>query len=136
MKVVELMIYVKNQQKKDGGKFLKYSTRYNFLMEDGTRKAKYCTLRFTDKAFENSPVAKADIKRGLLVVDASKVNIPDKWVITKDENGKDVYPVCKIFGGIQSFTHVAVEHEFHFDTSDVVNEEVEEPKEINDSEEE
>lgn len=130
--VVELFIYSKKMKTKDGRSFISRSTKYNFLDgENGQRKVHYAKVLFCgEKCFEGSNLKEKDITRGILTVDASQVNIPDKWEVTKDENGKDVYPVCKIFGGIAKFEERKKEHEFHFDTTDVVNEEPEEPQEI------
>lgn len=130
--LVELFIYSKKVKSKDGKKtFVSRKTKYNFLEEDGTRKVHYVNVIFCgDDVFKDSGLTDKDIKRGLLKVDASKVNIPDKWEITKDADGKDEYPVCKIFGGIKGFTPIVKEHTFHFDTSDVTSEEGETPEEV------
>ena len=134
--LVELFIYSKKVKTKDGKKtFISRRTKYNFLEEDGSRKVHYVNVVFCgDNVFEGSGLKDADIKRGILKVDGSRINIPDKWEITKDDNGKDVYPECKIFGGIKSFTPVVKEHTFHFDTSDMVSEEAETPEEIDEAE--
>lgn len=131
--LVELMIYSKKVKGKNGSSFISYATKYNFLQEDGTRKPKYIKVKFTDDAFKESPVKKEEIKRGILKVDGEQIGCPDKYEITKDENGKDIYPVCWIRGGIVSFTPIAVKHTFHFN---VQNEESEEPKEIPEDSEE
>ena len=130
--LVELMIFTRKRESKDGRKFTSYSTKYNFR-EDGKeeRVSHYVTVKFTQDAFEGSNVKLSDIKRGKLTVDASQVGIPDKWEITKDEKtGKDKYPECWIRGGIVSFKEIAKEHEFHFDTEDIIEEESELPEEI------
>ena len=132
--LVELFIYSKKMTTNDGRKFTRYSTRYNFLEEDGTRKPHYVTVKFTDDAFKGSNLKLDDIKRGLLVVDGNNVGIDDKWKVEVDDKGKEKYPVCWIRGGIKSFTPVIKEHEFHFDTSDVISEEAEAPEEINEGE--
>ena len=130
--LVELFIYSKKVKLKDGRSFIRRSTRYNFKEEDGTRKVHYVEVKFTDDAFKDSPVKLEDIKRGILTVDGSNVGITDKWKVElDDETGKEKYPVCFIRGGIKSFTPVVKEHEFHFDTSDVINEEAEAPEEVN-----
>ena len=129
--LVELMIYTRQKKSQTGNKFTSYSTKYNFL-EDGKeeRVSHYVTVKFTENAFDGSPVKKADIKRGKLVVDASSIGCPDKWEILKNDKGEDVYPVCWIRGGIKKFTPIAKEHEFHFNTDDVIEEESELPEEI------
>ena len=130
--LVELFIYSKKVKTKDGKKtFVSRKTKYNFLEEDGTRKIHYVNVLFCgEDVFKDSGLKEADIKRGILAVDGDKINIPDKWEIGKDENGNDIYPVCKIFGGIKSFTPKVREHKFHFDTTEVVSEEPEIPEEI------
>ena len=128
--LVELFIYSKKVKTQEGRSFIKYSTKYNFKEADGSRKIHYVNVKFTDDAFNGSEVKKDDIKRGILRVDADKVGIPDKWEVTTNENGKEVYPQCWIRGGINSFTPVKREHEFHFDTSDIISEEAEAPEEI------
>lgn len=131
--LVELMIFTRKRESKDGRKFTSYSTKYNFKdAETGERKSRYCTVKFTQDAFEGSPVKLSDIKRGKLTVDASQVGIPDVWNVTQ-KDGKDVYPVCYIRGGIKGFTPIVKEHEFHFDTEDIIEEESELPEEIEES---
>ena len=131
--LVELMIYVKNQKSSKGNTFVVHSTRYNFLNEDGTRTPRYIRVKFSKKpnAFEGSGLTKDDIKRGLLKVEGEYVGCPDKYEIITKEDGTKEYPVCWIRGGIKGFTPIKVEHEFHFDTADVVNDEaLEEPVEV------
>lgn len=130
--LVELMIYTRKKESKDGRKFTSYSTKYNFL-EDGKteRVSHYATVKFTEDAFDGANIKLSDIRRGLLKVDASFIGIPDKWEIKKNEKtGKDEYPVCWIRGGIKGFTPIAKEHEFHFQTEDVIEEESELPEEV------
>lgn len=135
--LVELFIYSKKMKTKDGKKFTRYSTRYNFKNEDGKREPHYAQVKFTDEAFKGSSVQLDDIKRGLLVVDGNQVGIDDVWKVERDEKtGKEKYPICWIRGGIQSFTPVVKEHEFHFDTSDVISEEAEAPEEVENIDEE
>ena len=131
--LVELMVYTRkkvNQQTKKP--FTSYSTKYDFI-EDGhaERVTHYVTLKFTGDAFDDSSVKKEEIKRGLLKVDATQVGMPDKWEVV-EENGKKKYPECWIRGGIVSFKPIAKEHEFHFNTEDVIEEESELPEEIED----
>ena len=128
--LVELMVYTRQKKTKDGRKFVSYSTKYNFK-EDGKeeRVSHYVTLKFTQDAFDGSEVKLSDIKRGKLVVDSAQVGIPDKWEVTQ-KDGKDVYPVCYVRGGIKKFTAIAKEHEFHFNTEDIIEEESELPEEI------
>lgn len=130
--LVELFIYSKKVKTKDGKKtFMSRKTKYDFLEQDGSRKTHYVNVLFCgEDVFKDSPVKEADIKRGVLAVEGDRINIPDKWEVTKDENGKDVYPVCKIFGGVKSFTPIIKEHTFHFNTSDLVDEKEEEAEEI------
>jgi len=131
--LVELMLYTRKKQSKDGRKFTSYSTKYNFKEEGKEeRVTHYVTVKFTEDAFEGSPVQKNDIKRGKLTIDSQFVGIPDKWEITKNDKNEDVYPVCWIRGGIKKFTPIAKEHEFHFNTEDVIEEESELPEEVED----
>ena len=129
--LVELMIFTRKRESKDGRKFTSYSTKYNFK-EDGKeeRVSHYVTVKFTQDAFEGSEVKLSDIKRGKLTVDSSQVGIPDKWEVTQ-KDGKDVYPTCYIRGGIVKFTPIVKEHEFHFNTEDIIEEESELPEEVN-----
>ena len=129
--LVELMIFTRKRESKDGRKFTSYSTKYNFK-EDGNenRVSHYVTVKFTQDAFEGSNVKLSDIKRGKLTVDSSQVGIPDKWEVT-EKDGKKVYPTCYIRGGIVKFTPIAKEHEFHFNTEDIIEEESELPEEVN-----
>lgn len=114
--LVKIALFSRKLTTAKGVKFTQYSTRYAFKNEDGTRTTKYINVVFTQKAFDNSPVKKEELKRGYLIVEGNQVNCPDKFVITKDEKtGKDVYPVCKIFGGIREYVEILKDHEFHFD---------------------
>ena len=107
MSTITLFLYVSTLKSKDGTrKFRKVSTKAIFNGENGEEVTKYVDVRFTEDAFKGSPISEKDLKRGKLTVDASKVGLPIKWEITKDENGKDVYPVCWIRGGIVKFEEV------------------------------
>lgn len=132
-KLVELFIYSRPMKSKDGKKkWVKYSTKAQFKMvdvdADGKRTVSkewvehFIDVKFTDDAFTDSTVKLADIKRGLLTVDATKVGCPDLYEILIDDKGNKVYPTCFIRGGIKSFTPVAKEHEFHFVTEEDTNE--------------
>lgn len=133
--LVELFIYSKKVKTQDGRSFIKRSTRYNFREEGKEgRVPHYVTVKFTEDAFKDANVKLDDIKRGILVVDGSKIGLDDIWKVDVDDKGKEKYPVCWIRGGIKSFTPVIKEHEFHFDTSDVISEEAEAPEEINEGE--
>lgn len=116
IKKVELMVYVQNQ-KTDGKKWRKFLTRYDFV-ENGKseRVTHYPQIKFKDGAFKNADVDEKIISRGIIVCDASKVSIKDKWEVTKDEKtGKDVYPKCWIEeGGVLEFIAKPKEHTFHF----------------------
>lgn len=130
--LVEIMVFTRKKESKDGRKFTSYSTKYNFI-EDGKdeRVTHYATVKFTEDAFEGSDVKLSDIKRGKLTVDADCVGIPDKWEVKKNtKTGKDEYPVCWIRGGIKNFTPIVKEHEFHFNKEDIIEEESELPEEI------
>ena len=113
--LVKIAIFSRKMTNKKGVKFTQYSTRYAFKNEDGSRTTRFINIVFTSKAFDDSPVKKEELKRGYLIVEGKEVNCPDKFLITKDENGKDVYPVCKIFGGIKEYVEILKDHEFHFD---------------------
>lgn len=125
-KLVSVMIYTQTKSTKDGKKKFKvYSTKYNFLMEDGTRSSKYIRVNFTSDAFDDSQVKEKDITRGLLLVDKSKIGCPDVYEIKTDDNGNKIYPECWIRGGIIEFKEIKKEHEFHFDVNEQETEESE-----------
>ena len=129
---VKIPVFSRTQKTTDGRKYTRYTTKYLFKNEDGTRTSRYVDIQFCgEDAFKGSPVAKNDIKRGYLIVDGAKVNMPDKYDVTTDENGKKVYPKCKIFGGIKSYQEVLKEHTFHFD-SDLESEDSAEDEELSD----
>lgn len=137
-KLVELFIYSRPMKSKDGKKkWVKYSTKASFRMVDVDADGKrivskewvphFIDVKFTDDAFEGSTVKLTDIKRGLLKVDATKVGCPDLYEVLIDNDGKKIYPICFIRGGIKSFTPVIKDHTFHFVTEEDTNEvEVEE----------
>jgi hypothetical protein len=137
VKTIDIMVYVKNQNT-NGKKWRKFTTRYDFV-EDGKneRVTHYPQIKFKDGAFNSSSLNEKDISRGILTCDASKVNIKDKWEVTKDEKtGKDVYPRCWIEkDGVISFTPKPKEHEFHFSMPQEDEEVEEETGDIEDVEE-
>lgn len=121
--LVELFIYSQKMKSKDGKKtWIKYSTKANFKMEDGTLAPHYIDVKFTEDAFNDSPVTLKDIKRGILKVDGKYIGCPVKWEVLTNEDGSKTYPVCFIRGGIESFTPVEKEHQFNF----ILDEEVDE----------
>lgn len=131
-KLVELFIYSRPMKSKDGKKkWVKYSTKASFRMvdvdADGKRTVSkewvphFIDVKFTDDAFEGSTVKLSDVKRGILKVSADKIGCPDVYEVTVDEKGNKVYPVCFIRGGIDSFTPVVKEHEYHFITEEDIN---------------
>lgn len=129
VKLVELFIYSQQRESKDGKKkWIRYSTKCGFRIKDEDGKLSkdfvpcFIDVKFTDEAFNDSPVQLKDIKRGILKVDATKIGCPDIYEVKENEDGTKEYPVCFIRGGIASFTPVTKEHEFHFITEEDTNE--------------
>lgn len=126
-RLIELFVYSQKKKTNDGKEFTKYSTKALFLMKNEKgdlsqeRVEHFIDVKFTDDAFETSNVKKSEITRGILKVDASKVGLPDVYEVTTKDN-KKVYPVCWIRGGMDSFTPVVKEHEFHFVLEEDTNE--------------
>lgn len=115
MKTIKFMVYSKRVKATTGKTFVKRFTTYEFLNEDGTRTRKGIDVKFTQKAFKDCDLNEKDITRGVLEVKADALGCPDKYEITKDENGKDIYPSVWVRdGGVVSFEERKVEHEFHF----------------------
>lgn len=144
LRLIELFVYSQIKTTKDGKKFTKYSTKADFFMVDTDVNEKgeavrtvskervphFIDIAFTEDAFETSKVKKSEITRGILTVDASKVGLPDEYEITT-KDGKKVYPLCWIRGGMEKFTPKTKEHEFHFILEEDTNE-VEIDEESND----
>lgn len=116
MKTIKFMVYSRRVQAKTTGKsFVKRFTTYEFLNDDGTRTRKGIDVKFTQKAFNNTKLNEKDITRGVLEVRADALGCPDKYEITQDKNGKNIYPAVWVRdGGVVSFEERKVEHEFHF----------------------
>lgn len=72
-------------------------------------KNRWIDMRFTQDAFdtdkyEGCKISKVmDLKTGTLFVKADYVDAPSVYKVTKDENGKDVYPSVWVRGGIVGF---------------------------------
>ncbi len=128
VKFVELFIYSQNKVTKDVRKFVKYSTKSLFRMKDENGKVgkewveHFIDVKFTKEAFDDSKIKLSEIKRGLLKVDSTKIGCPDIYEIKVNKDGTKEYPTCYIRGGIESFTPVTKEHEFHFVTEEDTNE--------------
>lgn len=142
--LVELPIYSRKVKTKEGKTFTSRKTSYDFL-ENGERVTHYVPVKFCGEGcFEGSPIQEKDITRGILTVDGSMINIPDKWngekgedgkyIFPKDKDGKSLAPVCKIFGGIKGFVEIKKDHEYHFNTK-LSDELPEEPEEVNEEDE-
>lgn len=70
---------------------------------------------------ELKKTAEKIITRGEIDVKVSDISYPKKWEITQDENGKDVYPVVKVYG-FSNFNEKLIEMENPFITEDETEE--------------
>ena len=91
--LLNIKIYVKNCKTKDGKRSFKQYHTYMNLIKDGESEKTVCWIqvKFTQS------VPQEDLKQitrgGIITCKNSKVNAPqDFYRITKDDNGKDVYP--------------------------------------------
>lgn len=107
-KYIRLGIIVRNV-KREGKPSFKSVKGYMYLgcYDNGNyqgKKGKWLDVKFTREAFKDSETVKSvdDLKTGDLYVYATKIQAPSKYEITK-KDGKDVYPVIYIKGGIIGF---------------------------------
>lgn len=127
-KTIKFMVYSKKGTNKSTGKaFTKRFTFYDFLNDDGTRTRKGIDVKFTEKAFNSCELTEKNITRGLLEVYADALGCPDRYEITKDKDGKDIYPAVWVRdNAVVSFEEIKKEHEFHFSKVEANEEETNE----------
>lgn len=135
-KLVQIMLFVKNQQTKDGRKFKHYSTKMELkVIENGVVKGikpKYVTVKFP------SNVETKTLTRGIISAKSSDISAPTVYQYDVDENGKKVFPLndkgeqqfpTVWIRGYESFEERKKEHEFTF----VIDENDTDETEIDDS---
>lgn len=117
--ILQLQIKVSNLTSKDGKKKFKATKVMMYIrcfksQEDGKYidlgfKNRWLDLGFTQDAFSNDCYEGCivknvnDLSTGLLYVNANYVDAPSSYRVTKDKDGKDVYPKVWIKGGIIGF---------------------------------
>ena len=120
--LIKIMITKRNRKSKDGKK--KWTEFRSPLMlivkgeEEKGKQKKWLTVRFGDD------VDTKNLSRGYLTVFVRDVSFPKVFEITKDETGKDKYPVVWV-NSYQEFRPVEVEVENPFVTDEKETEETE-----------
>ena len=117
--ILAITIKVKNLTSKDGKKKFKsvkgmmyirvFVTQADGSYQDKGYKNYWLDLGFTQDAFKNDCFDGCcvkdvnDLSTGVLYVNANYVDAPSVYKVTKDDEGKDVYPKIWVKGGIVGF---------------------------------
>lgn len=117
--ILAIAIRVKNLSSKDGKKKFKSIKAMMYLKvyktkEDGTYEDKgfrnyWLDLGFTQDAFKTEKYEGCivndvnDLSTGTIYVNANYVDAPSVYKVTKDKDGKDLYPKIWVRGGIIGF---------------------------------
>lgn len=121
--IIKILVTSRKRKSKDGKKkWIQFLTPMQLVVKGEESKGKqkrWVTVQFCGEELKKT--AEKNITRGDIHVKVSDINYPKIYEITKDENGKDVYPVVKIFG-YESFTEKLIEMENPFITEDETEE--------------
>ena len=130
--IIKILVTSAKRQSKDGKrKWKQHRTAMELIVvgeESKGKQKKWVNVNFCGK--ELSAQAQKDITRGYLYVRVSDLNFPRSYEITKDEDGKDVYPEVKVFGYERFEEQLKeIDNPFVTDESETEETEIEEPSE-------
>jgi len=121
--IIKILVTSRKRKSKDGKKkWIQFLTPMHLVVKGEESKGKqkrWVTVQFCGEKVKKG--AEDIITRGTIDVKVADINYPKIYEITKDENGKDVYPVVKVFG-FSNFDEKLIEMENPFITEDETEE--------------
>lgn len=120
---IKILVTSRKRKSKDGKKkWTQFLTPMSLVVKGEESKGKqkrWVTVQFCGDEIKKG--AERIITRGDIFVKVSDINYPKIYEITKDENGKEVYPIVKVFG-FRDFQEKLIEMENPFITEDETEE--------------